>query len=178
MVCGYICTGALGAGTTPSEAARQGLAEVVFPEPAQRDIAGGRLAGLLAALLQVSDERMRNPEYSFAPILPDDKVGLADRSVALAEWCQGFLYAIGPGLSDWTATSDALQEFVSDMGEIARLEASSDDETDEGAYAELVEYVRAGVMLAYAERPERGSVISGIRAKRAATPLPKSHKVH
>ncbi len=179
MVCGSLCGGAHTMGERGSgKTDPQSLLDVVFPDPADQAETGAKLAGLLSALLQVSEERLRGPDCSFAPILPDDDETLAVRAAALSDWCQGFLYAIGPGLRDWTAASDTLQEFVSDIRDITRLDPGGDGETDETAYTELVEYVRAGVTLAYVERPRPNAQIGGIRSGSRPLSIPKPPKVH
>jgi hypothetical protein len=177
MVCGYLCGGGKKGDPDPAKAGPQGLLAVVFPDPADQAETGAKLAGLLAALLQVSEEHLQGPECSFTPILPDDDETLAVRAAALSDWCQGFLYAIGPGLKDWTAASHTLQEFVSDIRDISRLDPVGDGESDETAYTELVEYVRAGVMLAYVERPRVNTAISGIRSGKPLS-ISKPPKVH
>jgi uncharacterized protein YgfB (UPF0149 family) len=94
----------------------------------------------------------------FAPLLPADSSGLAVRVEALAHWCQGFLYGVSLcGVIDPSQTSsigaEHLDELVKDLAEISRAGLSADDdETDaDFAYAELVEFLRAGVQLVFEE---------------------------
>lgn len=92
-------------------------------------------------------------ELAVAPVLPDDERPLPERASALARWCEGFLY--GLALAD-AAALRALQgdarEALADFAEIARTTgASASTESDESAYAELVEFVRVGVQLVYEE---------------------------
>jgi len=92
-------------------------------------------------------------ELEFAPVLPDDERPLAERAVALGRWCEGFLY--GLALADAAAMralkGDA-QEALVDFARIARTAVSANStETDESAYAELVEFVRVGVQLVWEE---------------------------
>jgi uncharacterized protein YgfB (UPF0149 family) len=92
-------------------------------------------------------------ELEFAPVLPDDDHALAERAVALARWCEGFLYglAVADAAAMRALKGDA-QEALADFARIARtaVEANA-SETDEVAYAELVEFVRVGVQLVYEE---------------------------
>jgi uncharacterized protein len=88
-------------------------------------------------------------ECTFAPALPGDHRPIGRRARALGSWCAGFLSGLGQGgelagieLSPQTA------EVIGDLTEITRIEPSPhDDEASEAALAELVEYVRAAVML-------------------------------
>src|SRR5690349_2533226 len=38
---------------------------------------------------------LRGDELEFAPLLPDDDAPLAARTIAMAQWCEGFLYGFG-----------------------------------------------------------------------------------
>jgi len=109
------------------------------------------------ALLTLRDEAhalLRGGTLEFAPLLPDDEAGLGDRTDALGEWCQGFLYGMGlagPKL-DVEELSDETGEVLRDMGQIAQAGFEGEDsEEAETAYAEIVEYVKVGVQLLYEE---------------------------
>ena len=41
--------------------------------------------------------RSIRPDMEFEPLLPDDEAPLEERTAALAQWCQGFLYGLGSG---------------------------------------------------------------------------------
>ena len=87
-------------------------------------------------------------------MLPDDDAPVEARVAALAEWCQGFLYGVGAaGTLANAALADDVEEFLTDLAELTRVDASgeADAEAEEEAYAELVEYVRVGVQLVYDE---------------------------
>ncbi len=73
--------------------------------------------------------------------------------LALGEWCQGFLYGLGTGVAVPEASQlpgDAA-EVLRDMTEITHVDVdpADDAESNEAAYAELVEFVRVGVQLLY-----------------------------
>lgn len=97
----------------------------------------------------------------FAPLLPDDEESLARRVQALAAWCEGFLFGLATHRQlDLTGCSEAVREIVDDMTEFTRAELSEEDdeEIEEAAYAELIEYIRVGVQLIYLElRGERAA---------------------
>lgn len=90
---------------------------------------------------------------SFQPLLPSDEASIGDRTSALGEWCQGFLYGLGAGsgLPEASGLEGEAAEVVRDMTEITHVDVDPDDdpETNEAAYAELVEFVRVGVQLLY-----------------------------
>ncbi len=102
----------------------------------------------------------------FQPLLPADDEPIGERTLALGEWCQGFLYGLGAGVAvpDPAALQGEAAEVLRDMTEITHVDVDPDDdaESNEAAYAELVEFVRVGVQLLYdhlqplREPPPRG----------------------
>jgi uncharacterized protein len=111
---------------------------------------------LLRELQRDSLAHLHDPESGFMPLLPDDDQALDLRVDALAQWCQGFLYGLAtrPAL-DLNQASPELREVVSDLIQISRAgveaDVGTDEEADENAYMELVEYVRAGAQLVFLE---------------------------
>ena len=85
-------------------------------------------------------------------LLPDDEQALAERTTALGEWCQGFLYGLGTGhLQDPASAGGEVGEIIADFTAITQVDVDPDDsvEASESAYAELVEFVRVGVQLLF-----------------------------
>ncbi|HEX5637076.1 MAG TPA: UPF0149 family protein, partial [Gammaproteobacteria bacterium] len=79
-----------------------------------------------------------------------DEASLAERTEALAEWCQGFVFGLAAGgLKRETELPADTAELISDMVAISRagLDQDEPDDTDEDAYMQLCEYVRMGVLL-------------------------------
>jgi len=89
----------------------------------------------------------------FSPLLPDDEEPLQTRAEALGAWARGFLYGLGTSsLTDAALLPGEVGEVVRDMTEITRVAAdSAHGESDEDAYIELVEFIRAGVQLLFDE---------------------------
>ncbi len=109
---------------------------------------------MLRTLCDETRGLLRSGTLEFTPLLPDDETGLADRTDALSEWCQGFLY--GMGLAGARFKPDELSEetgeVLKDIGQISQAGFEGEDsEEDETAYTEIVEYVRVGVQLLYEE---------------------------
>jgi uncharacterized protein YgfB (UPF0149 family) len=104
----------------------------------------------------------------FAPLLPDDDAPIAARATALGEWCQGFLYGLGAGrIASAQELPDDLREIVRDLTEVSRASADEKDslETNEQAYAELMEFVRVSAQLVFDElAPLRQDVLSRLEA--------------
>lgn len=119
------------------------------------------------ALERLRDEAMESlesAEATFAPLLPSDDLPLSERARALAEWCEGFLYGLASrGTLDLNATSPEVKEMVNDLVQFSRASSSDDEdqEIEENAYAELVEYIRVGAQLIFMELHPRGAEADG-----------------
>lgn len=114
--------------------------------------AGGRQA--LQQLFTATSTALSEPQMQFAPLLPADGEPIGARAEALGAWTRGFLYGLGSGkLADASALPGDVGEVVRDLGEITRagVDEAESEESNEGAYAELVEFVRAGVQLVFDE---------------------------
>ena len=111
-------------------------------------------AGPLKSLFDQSRAVLEAREMEFEPLLPPDEATLDERVEALGAWAQGFLYGFGAAgpFKPGTLTT-AVAEVLTDFAEVARAGAvgSESVEVEEGALAELVEFVRVGVQLIYDE---------------------------
>lgn len=144
MLCGMLCTNnAMGGDAWLKQImgdATQG--QVLAKEGEERDM----LLGLFAATVY----QLEDPELNFTLLLPDDEVSLDRRVEFLAHWCQGFLFGLGVGGMEQTRKMpDDVREFLNDLTAIseASFDAEQSNDEDELAYAEVVEYVRLGVLL-------------------------------
>jgi uncharacterized protein YgfB (UPF0149 family) len=116
--------------------------------------AGSSAASALRELYDATAAALIQPDMEFEPLLPGDEAPLAERTQALAEWCQGFLYGLGAGrIQDPGQLPGEVGEIVRDFIEIshAGVEEDATEEANESAYAELVEFVRVGVQLLFEE---------------------------
>ncbi|MDM1246985.1 UPF0149 family protein [Acinetobacter sp. R933-2] len=80
-------------------------------------------------------------ELDYLPLLPDDEHSLAERVLALADWCAGVV--LGFGLASGHIRADE-QELIESLQDVASVEfdESDDDEEGEASYQELYEFVR------------------------------------
>ena len=93
-------------------------------------------------------------QTGFMPLLPQDDIGLGERARSLGAWCEGFLYGLAGRIKlDLRSCTDEVREIVKDFTQFTRasLDAGDDLEVEEGAYAELVQYIRVGAQLVYME---------------------------
>jgi len=101
-----------------------------------------------------SMQQLQSNDFSFQMLLPDDEEELSERAVAMADWCQGFLFGAGiGGIKDNNDLSDDINDLLRDLANIAQAgyDDDEDENTGESAYMELTEYIKAGVMLSFIE---------------------------
>ena len=111
-------------------------------------------AAALEGLFTATAAALTQPDMEFEPLLPADEQPIDVRTAALAQWCQGFLYGLGAGaITDASELPGDAGEIVRDLSEISRagVDATQEEESNEAAYAELVEFVRVGVQLLFEE---------------------------
>lgn len=115
---------------------------------------------MLDTLYQSTFWQLSERLSEFVPLLPDDDNDAEDRTGAMAHWCEGFLHGLvsakhGNELRDRLA-AEPLADIIRDMLQITRAEFddAADEETNEAAYFELVEYLRVAAQLAYEELSE------------------------
>jgi len=146
IICGRLC--AEGASADP-----RWMAHILGDEP--RAEAVGRCDAVLHALLERTERDLDAQQLALRLVLPGDNEPLTARTEALGEWCQGFLLGFAlTGFHDVSVLSGEAQEFLRDVREIARVDAdaaSEGSEEDESAFAEVVEYLRVGLMVVYEE---------------------------
>lgn len=109
--------------------------------------------GALEILFRASASRLEDAELGFELLLPDDECELSARARELGRWCQGFLSGLGLGGPLPEPLRGEADEFLHDAEKIARVGFDTDtvEEADEAAYAEIVEFVRVGVLLVHQE---------------------------
>jgi len=122
---------------------------------------------MLGRLFESTYRQLAERQSDFEPLLPDDQDSTAVRAVALGHWCEGFLHGLvssehSDALKKRLA-SEPLADIIKDMLEITRVAADEDGdaESDEEAYAELVEYLRVAVQLTYEELVEYRAAAAG-----------------
>jgi len=101
-----------------------------------------------------------DPDSGFEPLLPDPEMPVDVRADALVEWCRGFLGGVGlAGSTRGDGLSPDCAEILDDFGTIAASHFEySDSEEDERALAEVIEFIRVGVLLLHRELAAPGVV--------------------
>jgi hypothetical protein len=126
------------------------------------DLLAGECRRGLRRLYEGTVAAMEDPGLGFAPFLPDADRPLAERAVALREWCEGFLYGFGlSGGAPERALSAEGREALHDFGELTRLDAEhvAEGEGEESALTEIIEFAWVAALVIrdecreYRERP-------------------------
>lgn len=111
-------------------------------------------AAMLERVFTATASSFGEQGMQFEPLLPDDEQPLNGRANALALWCTGFLYGLGTGqIADLEALNGDVGEIVRDFTEISRAtgDDAEADESNEQAYAELVEFIRVAAQVVFEE---------------------------
>ncbi len=112
---------------------------------------------VMSAVFEYAKEQLQKDDFSYQLLLPEEGNNLADRVAVLAEWVSTFLSAMGTAGMKENILSVEGQEFLDDMGQIARIENDSEDvQGEELDFMEITEYVRTGVMVLFAEMNAMG----------------------
>jgi uncharacterized protein YgfB (UPF0149 family) len=141
---GLLCGSVSASGTAPGDDA---WLQRVW-QHAGEDIADGADHAELIAFRARAVANLDTESFDFDLLLPDEDAPLEERVQALAAWCGGYLsgYGLGGGSTDGL-DEDALTA-LHDVAAIAGVDTDVDGmEQEESDLAQLVEYVRMGVLV-------------------------------
>lgn len=107
---------------------------------------------VFSAVFELAQKELKDSDYGYHLILPDDSQDLKERLKALADWVQAFISALGQAGFSQVGLSAESREFISDLNAIGQMDDEVEGlESDEMDYQQVVEYIRCGVMLLYTE---------------------------
>ena len=113
-------------------------------------IPGAGLRMSMEELLNSTREQLVDVDMGLTLWLPNDDETLEERTMALSQWCSGFLAGVGSsGEDDLEALSEDGKEALKDLQQIALADVTDTEqsEEDEKAYTEIVEYIRVVVLM-------------------------------
>jgi uncharacterized protein YgfB (UPF0149 family) len=111
---------------------------------------GSGLSMALEDLLNTTRTQLADEEMGFSLWLPNDEEMLEERTMALSQWCSGFLAGLGSsGDETLNAMSDEANDALRDLRQISSADVTDTDESDEDetAFAEIVEYIRIVILM-------------------------------
>lgn len=100
---------------------------------------------LSSTRVQLADENM-----GLSLWLPNDDETLEDRTMALSQWCSGFLAGLGSSGDETLKTmSEDANEALKDLQKISSADVTdtTESEEDENAFVEIVEYIRVVILM-------------------------------
>lgn len=130
---------------------------LVLPEANAASVSHGEHLALLDELYNETYRQLSERQSEFEPLLPGEGETDSLVTLALAEWCEGFLHGL---VSDVKAESlkktlaaEPLSDIIKDMLEITRATADDNDDSEgnDEALVELIEYLRVATQLVYEE---------------------------
>lgn len=97
--------------------------------------------------------RLREEDFAFRLLLPDDESSVFERADALAGWVNHFLLGLGVTQPKLGHLKGEIQEVINDLRNIAQLgyDEGENQEELEQSLEEVIEYVRMAAMLCYSE---------------------------
>ena len=100
-------------------------------------------------LVDQTRESLGRIDLGFALLLPEDNRPLGERATAFGRWCRGFLSGFGlSGIADLRVLSEDARGFLKDLERFGSLAIpDNEDEDDERAFTELIEFTRMGVLV-------------------------------
>ena len=109
-------------------------------------------------------------QSDFDLLLPVDESSIKEQTIALSQWCDGFLHGIVTGKNPKELKSlfskEPISIIIKDMVELTRATVSSSDDGDEelGYIIEIREYLRTCTQLVYEELTDFRDSINNIKS--------------
>ncbi|MGB1109550.1 MAG: UPF0149 family protein [Gammaproteobacteria bacterium] len=109
--------------------------------------------GMIEEIFDWTKRSLNGEELEFEMLLPEEDVPLSERTQALVGWASGFLVGMGlGGFREEANISAEARETLADLEQVARAEIpEDDDEAQEDALIQIVEYIRVAVQLIHEE---------------------------
>lgn len=121
------------------------VAELLETEPVES------VRNALIGLQAMAKAELTGDDVTVVLLLPTDDAPLAERAVALGQWCQGFLHGFGVNAGGLDLSADA-QEVLQDLAAISQIQdALEESEDGESDYMEVMEYLRVAPLLLFTE---------------------------
>lgn len=107
---------------------------------------------VLEDMREATADQIEDPEFGFVLMLPGTETPLYERTLALFDWCRGFLGGFGLAAGEQPSLSEEGREALTDLARLAAASPQEDgDEEDERALVEIQEFVRVAALLLHGE---------------------------
>lgn len=106
----------------------------------------------LERMREATASQIEDPEFDFNLLLPAASEPLYERTLALFDWCRGFLGGFGLAAGKDPPVSEEGSEALVDIARLAAAAPQEEgDEDDEQALAEIQEFVRVAALLLHGD---------------------------
>jgi uncharacterized protein YgfB (UPF0149 family) len=145
LACGKLCGGARCSDREWLTSAMEYLDVSREPAPQDRE--------RMVDVYRVTLDQLRDEELGIELLLPSDETEMAERVMALSQWCHGFLSGFGTsGVKADTTLSEDTAEALRDFAAFVQMSPETeDDEESELDYLEIVDYVRLAALSIFME---------------------------
>ena len=107
---------------------------------------------VLGQLRTATAAQIEDPEFGFTLLLPGAGATLYARTLALFEWCRGFLGGFGLAAGKDPPVSEEGREAMADLARLAAASPQDEgDDEDERALQEIEEFVRVAALLLHGD---------------------------
>ena len=131
--------------------------EQIFEGASSQELLRQSCENMLQDLFKDTWMQLVERQSEFELFLPDDEGNINERTEALSHWCDGFLHGIVTGkkpkiLKEYL-NNEPINIIIKDFLEITRASVNeeTDEEENENAFNEVMEYIRVSVQLVYEE---------------------------
>lgn len=131
--------------------------EQIFEGASSEELLRQSCENMLQDLFKDTWMQLVERQSEFELFLPDDEGNINERTEALSQWCDGFLHGIVTGkkpkiLKEYL-NNEPINIIIKDFLEITRASVNeeTDEEENENAFNEVMEYIRVSVQLVYEE---------------------------
>ncbi len=101
----------------------------------------------IGAYAIIAKQALKDSNYGYKLLLPDDAVSMGQRAEALGAWCQSFLMGFGISGCDAQQLDEDGTDMLTSLAEVAQIDADLEDsEENETLYTELCEFVRIAAL--------------------------------
>lgn len=108
----------------------------------------------LEVLFESAWQGLKETHYALKLYLPCDESPLSLRTLAISQWCRGFMFGLGlMGFDSRMLSNGLINEALQDISQIVKIETHSNEASKESErdFFELVEYLRMTTLLIYSE---------------------------
>ena len=123
----------------------------------------------IRGLFNATWAKLDGRQSDFDLLLPVDESSIKQQTIALSQWCDGFLHGIVTGKNPKELKSlfskEPISIIIKDMVELTRATVSSDDGDEElGYFIEIREYLRTCTQLVYEELTDFRDSVNKIKS--------------